>query len=60
MQNFFDWGSQTALTGPNECVGTEIPEFLASFFCLFGAPASRGSLSSSVEEACLVPGEFVS
>lgn len=52
MQNFFDWDSQTTLAGPNECVGTELPEFMASLFCVFGTPASQGSLSSSLEEVC--------
>lgn len=55
MQNFFDWDSQTTLSGPNEYVGTEMPEFMASLFCVFGTPASQGSLSSSLEELCLVP-----
>lgn len=50
--NFFDWNSQMKLTGPNKCkcVGIERAEFMTSLFCLFGTPASWGSLSSSLKE----------
>lgn len=55
MQDFFDWDSPTTLACPNECVGTEMPEFIASLFCVFGTPASQDGLFSSLVEVCLVP-----